>query len=143
MTIHSADCDVTFTDYAHISAGMPEPMWKFRTFGLSDNRAIWKKCHGAHQLNMRYSDMTKDVFKELRDMGFKTMHRRNGQYWLMFDQPLTIKQLEFLAASRDSQKGLRFGEGEYGQFISASASVFLEYASEAVSLSANNDGGQQ
>src|SRR5580700_10537948 len=126
-----------------ISAGMPEPMWKFRPFGLSNNRAIWEKCHGAHQPNMRYRDMTKDAFQELRDMGFKTMHRRNGQYWLMFVQPLTIKQLAFLAANRDPQKGLRCGEDEYGKFISASASVFLEHASEAVSLSANNDGGQQ
>jgi hypothetical protein len=87
--------------------------------------------------------MTKDVFQEFRDMGFKTMHRRNGQYWLMFDQPLTIKQLEFLAANRDPQKGLKFGEDKSGKFVSAPVSVFLEHVSHAVSVSANNDGGQQ
>lgn len=26
--------------------------------------------------------------------GYRLMHRRNGQYWVMFDEPMTLDQIE-------------------------------------------------
>jgi hypothetical protein len=32
--------------------------------------------------------------------GYRLMHRRNGQYWVMFDEPMTLDEIETLATSR-------------------------------------------
>jgi hypothetical protein len=28
--------------------------------------------------------------RELKALGYRLMHRRNGQYWLMIDEPMTL-----------------------------------------------------
>ncbi len=32
--------------------------------------------------------------------GYRLMHRRNGQYWVMFDHPMTLDEIEGWATPR-------------------------------------------
>jgi hypothetical protein len=34
------------------------------------------------------------VRRDLADLGFRIMHRRNGQFWVMHDQPMTVAQMK-------------------------------------------------
>jgi hypothetical protein len=34
------------------------------------------------------------VRKKVAQRGYRLMHRRNGQYWVMFDQPMTLPEIE-------------------------------------------------
>lgn len=37
--------------------------------------------------------------------GFRVMHRRNGQYWLMFEEPMTVPDIDyFLTTGRIAQR---------------------------------------
>jgi hypothetical protein len=56
-------------------------------------------------------DTLRDV---LRDLGWRVMHRRNGQYWLIFEEPLTVDQL-----------------GEYAGRTTRTAASALEMAATA------------
>ncbi len=35
--------------------------------------------------------------------GYRLMHRRHGQYWLMFDQPMTLPEIEIWVGMRRSK----------------------------------------
>jgi hypothetical protein len=48
----------------------------------------------------------KDIFTELKDLGYRAMHRRNGQYWLMLDQPLTLVEMAYLMNRPDYLRNL-------------------------------------
>ena len=42
----------------------------------------------------------------LADLGYRIMHHRNGQYWVMLDKPLTLAEMQFFAISRGIRKRL-------------------------------------
>jgi hypothetical protein len=31
--------------------------------------------------------------REVKALGYRLMHRRNGQYWLMIDEPMTLNRI--------------------------------------------------
>ena len=43
------------------------------------------------------------VRKQVAQRGYRLMHRRNGQYWLMFDQPMTLPEIETWVGMRLSK----------------------------------------
>jgi hypothetical protein len=55
------------------------------------------KLHHQHGYTLdQIKAMTRDfqrVRRDLADLGFRIMHRRNGQYWVMHDQPMTVAQM--------------------------------------------------
>jgi hypothetical protein len=40
----------------------------------------------------RASDFER-IRRNLADQGYRVMHRRNGQYWVMFDKPMTVAEM--------------------------------------------------
>jgi hypothetical protein len=39
--------------------------------------------------------------KRLARLGYSLMHRRNGQFWLIYDEPMTLNEIEeFIEAQR-------------------------------------------
>jgi hypothetical protein len=45
------------------------------------------------------------------ELGFRVMHRRNGQYWLMFAEPMTIYEIDHFFTT-----GFKVMNGEPGHF---------------------------
>jgi hypothetical protein len=33
------------------------------------------------------------IRRELKALGYRLLHRRNGQYWLMIDEPMTLNRI--------------------------------------------------
>lgn len=42
------------------------------------------------------------VRSQLARRGYRLMHRRKGQYWVMFDQPMTLPEIETWVGRRRS-----------------------------------------
>jgi hypothetical protein len=40
------------------------------------------------------------VRKQVAQRGYRLMHRRHGQYWVMFSQPMTLPEIETLVGMR-------------------------------------------
>ena len=40
------------------------------------------------------------VRKQVAKRGYRLMHRRHGQYWVMFSQPMTLPEIETLVGMR-------------------------------------------
>ena len=42
------------------------------------------------------------VRERVAQRGYRLMHRRNGQYWVMFDEPMTLPEIETWVGRRRS-----------------------------------------
>jgi hypothetical protein len=49
--------------------------------------------HETMQENQR-EQLRQRITSELARKGYKLLHRRKGQYWVMMDQPMTLDQIE-------------------------------------------------
>jgi hypothetical protein len=52
---------------------------------------------------------SKKIRDDLLSLGFRIMHRREHKYWLMFDKPMTLAELDHFAAT-----GFMVQNGEQG-----------------------------
>ena len=55
-----------------------------------------------------------EVLAGLRHFGLRTMHRRNGQYWIMFDAPKTLPEIEAQMVIWSVQEAWVRGKGSGG-----------------------------
>ena len=55
----------------------------------------WLDRRALHQINTS----EEWVRAEVRRRGYRLMHRRNGQYWLMMADPMTLTEIESWIAS--------------------------------------------
>ena len=68
---------------------------------MKSNMKVEKYVLLRENLRKRAQEKTRDsdareikVRKQVAQRGYRLMHRRNGQYWVMFDQPMTLSEIE-------------------------------------------------
>jgi hypothetical protein len=58
---------------------------------------------GAHNVILEAEARVIRARALLAQRGYRLMHRRNGQYWVMIDSPMTLDQIEASIERRTAQ----------------------------------------